>query len=165
MVISQIVAASENNVIGKNNSLPWHMPNDMEYFKRVTMGHYVITGRKNYESEGNALPGRTNIVITREKNYSLDDAIVAHSLDEALSIPEKSNEDEVFIIGGGKIYEISLSLTDRIYLTRIHAVIKGDVYFPKIDPDKWEVISEKRYSGDANHAYDYTFYVYERIKH
>ncbi|MBN2349915.1 MAG: dihydrofolate reductase [Bacteroidales bacterium] len=163
MLISHIVAVSENGIIGKNNQLPWHLPNDLEWFKKKTMGHCVIMGRRNYESEGKALPNRTNLVISQNPNFTIPDGIVARSIEDALIMAEKQHEQEVFIIGGGQIYEISLPYIQKIYLTRIHANIDGDVYYPEPDWNEWELIYEQFNLKDARHAYDYTFYIYERL--
>lgn len=163
MIISHIVAVSENNVIGKNNKLPWQMPADMTYFNRVTKGHYVIMGRKNYESEGKALRERINIIITRNREYKIDDGIIVHSLNEALDIPRGKNEEEVFIVGGGTIYEQSIDIADRIYLTRIHTVIDGDVFYPELNKSQWKLVSKISHSKDNMNPFDYTFYIYERI--
>ena len=164
MIISHIVATSENNVIGKNNRLPWQMPADMAYFKKVTKGHYVIMGRKNYESEGKALEDRINIVMTRDKGFKIDDGIVVHSLNEALDIPRNKKEKEVFIVGGGNIYEQSIGIADRIYLTRIHAIIEGDVFYPELNISEWKLVSEMYHKNDTLNPFNYTFCIYERIR-
>lgn len=163
MIISHIVAVSENNVIGKNNKLPWRMPADMAYFNRITKGHYVIMGRKNYESEGKALKERINIVITRNRKFKIEDGIIVHSLKEALDIPRGKKEKEVFIVGGGTIYEQSITITHRIYLTRIHAIIEGDVFYPELDKSDWKLVSEIQNKRDNMNTFDYTFCIYERI--
>ncbi|UCH14495.1 MAG: dihydrofolate reductase [Bacteroidales bacterium] len=162
MIISHIVAVSENNVIGKSNKLPWHMPADMAYFNRVTKGHYVIMGRNNYESEGKALKDRINIVITRNREFKIDDGIIVYSINEALDIPEKKKEKEVFIVGGGNIYKQSIDITDRIYLTRIHTIIEGDVFYPELNMLQWKLLSEISNKKDNMNPFDYTFYIYER---
>jgi dihydrofolate reductase len=163
MIISHIVAVSENNVIGKNNKLPWQMPADMAYFNKITKGHYVIMGRKNYESEGKALKGRTNIIITGNRKFKIDDGIIVHSLKEALDIPRKNKEEEVFIIGGGTIYEQSIDIADRVYLTRIHTIVEGDVFYPELNKSQWKLISEISHKKDNMNPLDYTFCIYERI--
>lgn len=163
MIISHIVAVSENNVIGKDNRLPWQMPADMAYFDRITKGHYVIMGRKNYESEGKALKKRINIVITRNRKFEIDDGIVVHSLDEALDIPLKKKEKEVFIVGGGTIYKQSIGVTNKIYLTRIHTIIEGNVFYPEPDKSDWKLISEIFNKKDNMNPFNYTFCIYERI--
>jgi dihydrofolate reductase len=163
MIISHIVAVSENNVIGKNNRLPWQMPADMAYFNIITKGHYVIMGRKNYESEGKALKERVNIVITRNRKFKINDGIVVHSLKDALDIPRENKEEEVFIVGGGTIYELSVDITDRIYLTRIHTIIQGDVFYPELDKTDWKLLSETFNKKDNRNPFNYTFCIYERI--
>lgn len=163
MIISHIVAVSENNVIGKNNKLPWHMPADMAYFNMVTKGHYVIMGRKNYESEGKALKERINIVITRKREFKIDDGIVVHSINEALDIPKKNKAEEAFIVGGGNIYKQSIDIADRIYLTRIHTIIEGDVFYPELNKSQWKLLSDISYKKDNMNPFDYTFCIYERI--
>lgn len=163
MIISHIVAVSENNVIGKNNRLPWQMPGDTAYFNRITKGHYVIMGRRNYESEGKALKKRVNIVITGNRKYKIDDGIIVHSLQEALDIPRRKKEEEVFIVGGGTIYKQSIGITNRIYLTRIHAIIQGDVFYPELDKSQWKLVSEIHNKRDNMNTFDYTFCIYERI--
>lgn len=162
MIISQIAAASTNNVIGKNNQLPWHMPNDMAYFKKKTLGHHIVTGRRNYEAEGKALPGRINIVLTRNEKFQLADGIVVHTLDEAVEIAKKAGEKELFIVGGEEIYRLAMNITDRIYLTRIHAEIEGDTFFPKLNSDLWKQVSIIRNYKDDKNPYDYDYLIFER---
>jgi dihydrofolate reductase len=162
MIISQIAATSLNHVIGKNNQLPWHMPTDMAYFKKKTIGHTILMGRKSYESEGKALPKRRNIVITRDENYSLDDANVVSSFREGIQLAEDAGENELFITGGGEIYEQSLYLTNRIYLTVIEVITPGDVFFPLIDFNEWKVVSKDAREKDDKNPYHYTFYIFER---
>jgi dihydrofolate reductase len=163
MIISHIVAVSENNVIGKNNRLPWQMPADIACFNRITKGHYVIMGRKNYESEGKALKERINIVITRNRKFKINDGIIVHSLKDALDIPRKNKEEEVFIVGGGTIYEQSIDIADRIYLTRIHTIIEGDVFYPELNKTDWKLVSEIFNNKDNRNPFNYTFCIYERI--
>jgi len=162
MIISQIVAVSLNNVIGKENSLPWHMPTDMAYFKNKTWGHHIVTGRRNYEAEGKALPARVNIVITRNPGFHISDAIVVHQLDEAIEIANRSEEDELFIVGGAEIYKLAMQVTERIYLTRIHAQFEGDTFYPELDMTVWKQVSIDRRKADGKNPYDYDFIIYER---
>jgi dihydrofolate reductase len=167
MIISIIVAVASNNVIGKNNTLPWHLPADMKYFKETTSGHCVITGRKNYESipeKFRPLQGRTNIVITRNKELRYDGVIMVHSLQEAIAEAMKKNETEVFIIGGGEIFKEAVSLADKIYLTRIHHTIDGDIFFPEINPDTWIEANRTDRMADEKNKYNYSFLVYTRKK-
>ena len=165
MIVSQIVAVSENWIIGKDNGLPWTMPDDMAWFKRITMGHAVIMGRRNYQANGNkALPGRTNYVISRRKELVLDDSIVVPSFETALNICETEEQEEVFIVGGGEIYRLSLPRTDRIYLTVIHARLEGDTSYPEIHLDHWKKIHVDPRKADERNPYDYTFYILEKPK-
>lgn len=159
MKISLIAAASENNVIGKNGKLAWCLPADLKHFRELTKGHPVIMGRKTYESIGRPLPGRMNIVVTRRDNVKIEGCTVVRSLNEALQASETS---EAFVIGGGEIYKQSLPLASRIYLTRVHAMVEGDVIFPEIDSREWSEISHERHEADAENPHPYTFLVYER---
>jgi len=158
--VSAIVAAADNNAIGKDNKLLWHLPNDLRFFKRTTSGHTVIMGRKTYESVGMPLPNRRNLVITRQEDYTLENAEVVHSLEAALT--RCANEEEVFIVGGAEIYRQALPRTGRVYLTRVHADLPGDTYFPNLDEPDWVLISADKHNPDERHAYGYTFEVYER---
>ncbi len=162
MIISQIVAASLNNVIGKNNALPWHMPTDMAYFKEKTWGHHVVMGRKNYEAEGKALPGRKNIVITRNKDYTIPDGFVVSKLEDAIEIAQEAREIELFIVGGEEIYKLAMPLTDRIYLTRIQTEVNGDTFYPELDMNIWQQVSIDKRKADEQNLYDYDFIMYER---
>ncbi len=163
MTVSMIVAASENNVIGKNNELVWHMPADFRYFKEKTKGHIIIMGRKTFESLGKPLKYRTNVIVSRKENYKPDGTLVFNDIDDAIKWAATKSDDEIFIIGGASIYKQSLSMTDRIYLTRIHGVFEGDTYFPE-PGDEWQVISSKKNKSDEKNPYDYTFLVYEKIR-
>jgi len=164
MIISQIVATSLNNVIGVNKGLPWHMPADMAYFKDKTRGHHIVTGRRNYEAEGKALPGRVNIVLTRNKDFSINDGVVVHKLADAIEIARKAGENELFIVGGEEIYKLAMPITDRIYLTRVMAKIKGDTFYPELDPNKWKEISRIENKKDAQNPYNFDFLVLERVR-
>ena len=162
MLLSAITAIAQNNVIGKNNQLPWHLPADMRYFKNTTMGHVVIMGRKTYESFTKALPGRTNIVVTRQKGYQPADALVVHSLDEAVNLAKAQGETEAFILGGAQIYAESMPLLDRLYLTRIYADFEGDTVFPEFDPKQWEMTAIRPGEPDEKNKYFYAFQTWER---
>lgn len=162
MKISMIVAVAENGVIGKDNDLPWHLPDDLKYFKNTTKGHYILMGRKCYESFGKPLPHRTNVVITRNDNYHADGTVVVHSLEEGIELARKNDEKEVFICGGSQIYAPGMDIADRIYLTRVHASVAGDVYFPPMDESKWKLVSSEKHPKDERHAYEFTFLVYDR---
>lgn len=142
MNISIIVAIAENNVIGINNQLIWHLPNDLKRFKEITMGHHMIMGRKTWESIGRALPGRTTIVVTRNKDFKPQGALVAHSLEDALEMAKADNE--IFVVGGGELYRQALPLANKFYLTRVHQSYEGDTFFPEIDMNQWvEVYSQE----------------------
>ncbi|MGV3762971.1 dihydrofolate reductase [Parapedobacter sp.] len=158
-LVSAIVAAAENNAIGKDNQLLWHLPNDLRFFKRTTTGHTVIMGRKTYESVGKPLPNRRNIVITRQEGYTVQGAEVAHSLAEALG--SCAGEDEVFVVGGAEVYRQALPITNRVYLTRVHATLPGDSFFPELDKQRWRLVSEEHHLPDDRHAYGYTFEIYD----
>lgn len=158
--ITLIAAASENNVIGNDNKLIWHLSDDLKHFKELTKGHCVIMGRKTFESMPKALPNRTNIIITRKHGYVANDAIVVHSIFEAL---EKAKEDkQPFIIGGGEIYSQSILLSDRIELTRVHTEFEGDAFFPEIDYKIWNEVSREERFKDEKHNFDFTFIRYNK---
>jgi dihydrofolate reductase len=163
MTISLIVAASTNNAIGKNNQLLWHLPNDLKFFKNTTWGMPVIMGRKTFESVNKPLPGRFNIIITRQADWNAAGVIVAKNLNEALQKAAETNCKECFIIGGGEIYKESFTMADKIYLTRVHTEIAdADTYFPAIDEKDWEKISNEDFEADASHAYAYSFQIWKR---
>lgn len=164
MITSIIVAASKNNAIGKNNELLWHMPADLKFFRKTTSGHTVIMGRKTFESVGEALPKRRNIVITRQANFQADNIEVVNSLEEALAACEHEKE-EIFIVGGAQIYEQAMSLTDRIYLTRInHNFQDADTFFPEINDEEWQLEEVEHHESDEKNPYDYSFYLYSKVK-
>jgi dihydrofolate reductase len=165
MTISLIAALARNHVIGRNNDLPWHLPDDMKYFMQTTKGHYVIMGRKNYDSipeKFRPLPNRTNIVVTRQVGLKLPNCTVVHSLEEAISIARKAGEQQLFIIGGAAIYELGMPLASRLYLTEIEATINGDTYFPDFQKGLWKEVSRQHHSADERHAYPFDFVIYER---
>ena len=162
-MISLVVAVSENNMIGKNNQLLWHLPNDLKFFKNTTWGGVVIMGRKTFESVNKPLPGRTNIVITKQPDWNAENVIVASSISDAIQKAKDLNFKEIFIIGGGEIYKESLSLADKIYLTRVHTSIEGDTFFPELQSDEWKLMSNKDFTTDEKHAFDYSFQEWERL--
>jgi len=162
MTISLIVAVSENNAIGKDNKLPWHLPEDLKYFKNTTWALPVVMGRKTFESIGKPLPGRTNIVITRNSRWKQEGVEVVHTLDEAVEIAGRLDVKEIFIIGGAEIFLSSLLAAHRIYLTRIHQPIEGDVFFPQIDEKEWRLIRSRDCAPDEKNSYPYSFQVWER---
>ncbi|MFV0478694.1 MAG: dihydrofolate reductase [Parahaliea sp.] len=164
--LSIIVAAARNGVIGRDNALPWHLPEDLCYFKRVTMGKPVVMGRKTYESIGRPLPGRRNIVISRNPVFAAPGVEVVASLTAAVALLSSvlAEEDEVMVIGGAQIYAEALPLVDRLYLTRVEAEVAGDTCLPSLDWECWHVVSQKTYNACKHNPYDYSFIVYERIK-
>jgi dihydrofolate reductase len=166
MIVSAIAALSKNRVIGKNNDLPWRLPDDMRFFMETTKGHHVIMGRKNYDSlhaKYKPLPERTNIVITRQKDLKAPGCIVLHAVEPALEIARKNEEQECFIIGGADIYKLAMPYTTRLYLTEIDAVITGDTFFPDISKSEWKETSRKHHPADQRHAYAFDIVVYDRI--
>jgi dihydrofolate reductase len=162
VIISLLVAADEDGGIGVENRLPWRLSSDLQMFKKLTMGHHLIMGRKTYESIGRALPGRTSIVITRNLDYQADGVRVAHSLPEALEMAQDAGEDEAFIIGGGEIFFQALTIAHRIYLTRVHAMVKADVFFPVLELEEWEEKHSEFRSPDEKNEFPFTFYILER---
>lgn len=161
-MLSIIVAIGENNVIGKNNDLIWHLPRDMKHFKDTTTGHYIIMGRKTFESNGRSLPNRTNVVISRDENYKAEGCVVVHSLQDA--IQEAENDPEVFIIGGGKIYAQAMQIADRIYLTKIHHSFEGDTFFPEVNMDEWKEIDRRDFGADEKNKYPFSILILDREK-
>lgn len=166
MIISMIAAMGSNRVIGRDNDLPWHLPDDFIYFQKTTRDHFVVMGRKNWESlphKFRPLPNRTNIIITRQPTYLAEGATVVSKLEEAIKIANQNGEKEIFIIGGGEIYRIGLSIADKIYLTEIQSDFEGDVTFPVFSKDQWNETSRIAHSIDKKHAYAFDFVTYERI--
>ncbi len=161
-MISLIVAASINNAIGKENQLLWHLPNDLKFFKNTTWGGVVIMGRKTFESVNKPLPGRTNIVITKQPNWNADNVVVANSLEDALEKATALNFKEIFIIGGGEIYKQSIEIANRIYLTKVHTEIDGDTFFPDLNND-WKMISNRDFKSDEKNKFDHSFQIWERV--
>lgn len=166
MIISHIAAMARNRVIGRNNDLPWKLPDDMKFFMNTTTGHHVIMGRKNYDSlheKYKPLPNRTNIVVTRQKNFKAAGCIVVNSIDDAISIARKNNESEAFIIGGAEIYKLSFPVTNRIYLTEIHAEVQGDTYYPEFNKKEWKEVSRQPHPADERHAFPFDIVIYDRV--
>ncbi len=162
MRISAIVAMANNRVIGKNNDIPWYLPADLKYFKKVTLGHHVIMGRKCFESIGRPLPKRTNVIITRNLFYMSSGCLITHTLEEALQIAKDNQEAEAFIIGGAQIYELAMPYLDRIYLTEVDLEVDGDVRFPELDMGQWNLLSEEAHQADEKNKYGYVFKVLEK---
>lgn len=167
MIVSMIAAMAENRVIGKNNDLPWKLPDDMKYFMETTKGHHCIMGRKNYDSippKFKPLADRTNIVVTRQENFTAPGCTVVHSLESALELAAGNGEQETFVIGGADIYRLGLPYATRLYLTEIKAPVAGDIFFPVFDKKEWREISRKPHDADERHKYAFDFVVYEKIK-
>jgi dihydrofolate reductase len=167
MIISLIVAASTNNVIGKSNGMVWNLPNDTKYFKNTTWGMPVIMGRKTYESmSSEPLPGRFNFVITRHADWDAHNSkvCVVGSLEEAIRKAGETDCKETYVAGGGQIYAEAMPVADKIYLTRVHAIVEGDAYFPVFDVSRWELISNMDHAADERNAYAYSFQVWRRKK-
>ncbi len=166
-ILSMIVATADNNIIGKDNDMPWHLPADLAYFKKVTLGKPIIMGRKTYESIGRALPGRRNIVISRDANYSAKDIDTVISVEQALALVDGSDGsdavEEVMVIGGGAIYKHCLPNADRLYVTHIKAAIDGDTKFPHFDDGSWQKMSSELRVSDNKNVYDLDFCVYQRV--
>ncbi len=162
MNLSIIVALSENNVVGINNQLPWHLSADLKRVKALTMGHHLIMGRKTFESIGRPLPGRTNVIITRNKDFKAEGCVTVSSLIEAL---EKAKDDtEAFIFGGGEVFREGLPKVNKIYMTRIHRNFEGDTHFPELKSEEWKEISREDFNADEKNNYNYSFIDLVRIK-
>jgi dihydrofolate reductase len=166
MKIVLIAAFAQNRVVGIENRLPWHLPEDLKYFKRTTSGKAIIMGRKTYDSIGRPLPNRTNIVITRNPDFTAPGVKVVVSLEAAIELAKEVNYindvDEVMIIGGASIYESALPIADRLYLTHVHAEVEGDAYFPEMNFQQWSETSREDYKASEQNPYDYSFVVYEK---
>lgn len=160
--VALVVAASTNNVIGKNSHLVWHLPNDLKFFKNTTWGFPVIMGRKTFEELKKPLPGRTNVVITRKPDWKANGVITTLNLEDAVQKSKETNARQIFIIGGGEIYKESMRIADTIYMTRVHAVVDGDTFFPEIDESEWELVSNEDFQIDGQHAYAYSFQVWKK---
>lgn len=158
--ITLIAAASKNNGLGKDNDLLWHLPDDFKRFKKLTIGHKIIMGRKTFESFPKPLPKRTHIIITRDKDYvvNFENCFVVHSIEEALQLV--ANDAISFVIGGGEIYRQSVKFATRIELTRVHKAFEADTFFPEIDLNDWELIDEEYHPKDKSHIYDFTYLTY-----
>ncbi len=165
-MLSLVVAVAENGVIGRDNGLPWRLPGDLQYFKRITMGKPLIMGRKTFESIGRPLPGRTNIVVTRDPAWTAEGVVVANSLPRAVDLAQEvaatGGAGEVMVIGGAEIYAAALPRADRIYLTEVHAAVDGDARLPRLDRAEWREVSRERRVAAAGDQFDYSFVVFER---
>jgi dihydrofolate reductase len=161
-VLKILVAFDENRVIGKNNTLIWHLPADLKRFKSLTTGHVIIMGRKTFESIGKPLPNRTTIVISRQADLQIDGAIIAHSVEEAILKAKSITREDIFIVGGAEIYALSLALADQILVTQLHDIFEGDAYFPEIPVESWEVTDKERGITDEKNAYQFSYITYSR---
>jgi dihydrofolate reductase len=150
-----IAAAAENNALGKDNKIVWHLPNDFKRFKLLTSGHHIIMGRKTFESFEKPLPNRTHIIITRQQNYKADGCIIVESIEKALAACPK--EEDSFIIGGGEIYSLGMPYADKLEITRVHESFDADAYFPEINMDQWKIDATEFNAKDQNHKYDYSY--------
>lgn len=162
MIISLIAAVAENDVLGKDNAMIWHLPKDMKWFKDKTLNHYVIMGRKTFDALGKPLSGRTNIIITRQKDYKQEGCRIVHSLEDALKLAQEGGEQEAFIIGGAEIYKQALPHADIVYLTEIYHKFEGDAFFPKVNHDEWELVYEEKHEPDEKNKYRFAFCEYKR---
>lgn len=160
MIVSLVAAVADNGIIGRGGGLPWRLPNDLRFFKLLTLGHTVIMGRKTWDEIGKPLPNRRNIVVTRDKTREFPGAERAPYLGSALALA--TAEDEVFVIGGGEIYRQALPMADRLYLTHVHATVEGDTRFPEWDAAHWTIVSEERHEADERHAHSFTIRRYDR---
>ena len=163
MRISILAALSSNNVIGRNNEVPWRLSTDLKRLKALSMGHHIVMGRKTFESVGRPLPGRTNLIITRQEGYAPAGVVVVHSLEEALRIAREAGEEETFILGGAEIYAQSMHVADRMYLTRVHAEVEGDTWFPDFDDvSEWHLTDAEHFEADEKNQFPFSFLTYER---
>ena len=161
-----MVAKASNRVIGRNNKLPWYLPNDLKYFKQTTLGKPVIMGRKTYESIGKPLPGRTNIVITRQAGYQPEGVKVVGTVEDAIKVAESvcliDGQDEAMVMGGAEIYGLTLPHCERLYLTEVHADVEGDAWFPEYEKSEWKEVTREDFKAEGPNPFDYSFVVYER---
>lgn len=163
MRISLIVAVSENGVIGRGGGLPWRLSADLRRFKKLTMGHHIVMGRRTFESIGRLLPGRTTVVLSRRTDYFSEGVLVAADLDRALQLA--AGDDEVFIVGGGDIYQLALPRADRVYLTRVLAQVAGDTHFPPLPSGEWQLTADEPHPADENNDFPFHFQIFDRIPH
>ena len=160
--VTLIAAAGENNELGKDKDLVWHLPDDFKRFKSLTTGHAIIMGRKTFETFPDLLPNRKHIIITRKEDYTPQGAVVVHSLEDALKVAK--DDPQPFVIGGGEIYKLSMGKADAIELTRVHGSFDADTFFPKIDEEEWKLVAQEEHPADERHKYAFTYLTYERAK-
>lgn len=158
--VSVIAAMAANRVIGQGNRLPWHLPEDLQHFKALTMGHHIVMGRKTYDSIGKSLPGRTTVIVTRNVDYAVPGCIAVNSIDAALTACH--GDSEIFFVGGAEIYAQALPIADRIYLTEIKRDFPGDAHFPPFDPAQWQEVSREKHVKADGDAFEYHFVIYDR---
>lgn len=167
MKLALIVAVAQNRVIGRDNKLPWYLPNDLKYFKQTTLGKPVIMGRKTYESIGKPLPGRTNIVITRQAGYQPEGVKVVGTVEDAIKVAESvcliDGQEEAMVMGGAEIYGLTLPHCERLYLTEVHAEVDGDAWFPEYEKSEWKEVTREDFKAEGPNPFDYSFVVYERV--
>ena len=162
-MISLIAAVADNNVIGRDNKLPWHLPADLKFFKNTTTGHHVLMGRKTFDEIKKPLPGRINVIITRQPDFHPDGVAIARSIDEAIGKAEAAGDPEIFIIGGAEIFRQVLHRAGRMYITRVHTEAVGDTFFPEFDDvNEWKLVDAEHYEADERNAHPYSFLTYER---
>ncbi len=159
--VSLIVAMAKNRIIGANGAMPWHLPDELKRFKSITMGHHIIMGRKTWESIGRLLPGRTTVIVTRQRNYAVAGAVIAQSLEAAIEACK--NDREIFVIGGGELYRQALPIAQRLYLTTVDTAPDGDTHMPEIHFAQWREVSAEDHAADERHAHAYRFAVYDRV--
>ena len=159
-MITLIAAVAENNALGKNNQLLWHLPDDFKRFKNLTSGHYIIMGRKTFESFPKPLPNRTHVIITRQKDYQPEGCIVVNSLEDAIAVCP--DNEEVFVIGGGEIYNQAIAVAHKIDITKVHHAFEADTFFPDINLAEWQLVFEEFHPKDEKHLFDFTFQTYKR---
>lgn len=157
MTVSLIVAIAENGVIGRKGGLPWRLSTDLRRFKALTMGHHIVMGRKTYESIGRLLPGRTTVIVSRREGYAIEGAVVVSSLEEAVRL-----SDDLFVIGGGQVYEQALPLADRMYVTRVQAEVDGDTLFPEVEWEDWKLVEQESHPADGKNDHPFAFETWER---
>ena len=162
MIVHQIVAKANNNAIGKDNNLIWKLSDDLKFFRKVTMGHYLITGRKNYESIGRPLPGRKMVIVTRDLNYKAEGSAVVHSIENALAYVEKQGAKECYVIGGGELYKQTLDLTSSVYLTKVDCDPEADVFYPELHDDEWQKVMGEPHAQSEKNEHDFEFTLYRR---
>ena len=164
MIISVIVAINDNHVIGADNKLLWHLPDDLKNFKKVTSGHTLLMGRKTFDSIGRPLPNRTNLILTRQADLKIEGCVTFNHLSTAIKYAADEGETELFVIGGAEIYQMIMPMAHKLYLTRVHADMTGDAHFPDINFDEWEIIQSRSCRKDVRHAYDFEMEEYVRLE-